>query len=116
MSEPRLKVADAQGRRVVTIDKPVFTIGRRTAADLQLVSTDVSREHADISSEDGKFVLRDRGSRYGTFVNGEAITERVLANGDRVRLGRTDAVELVFVTEEPTAPGFGESASDGSDL
>jgi pSer/pThr/pTyr-binding forkhead associated (FHA) protein len=49
MSEVRLQVTDAHGRRVVRLDMPRFTIGRRSASDLQVVSTDVSREHAQIS-------------------------------------------------------------------
>jgi hypothetical protein len=36
MSEGKLRVIDAHGRRVVPLDKPLFTIGRRSAADLQL--------------------------------------------------------------------------------
>jgi pSer/pThr/pTyr-binding forkhead associated (FHA) protein len=48
MPPPQLKVKDTQGRRVVSIDKPTFTIGRRSNADLQVVSTDISREHAEI--------------------------------------------------------------------
>jgi len=44
--EARLQVTDAQGRRVVLLDTPSFTIGRRSASNLQVVSTDVSREHA----------------------------------------------------------------------
>jgi len=92
--DARLQVTDSGGRRIVTLDKPVFLIGRRTAADLQLVNADVSREHAEIASDGLKYLLRDRGSRYGTFVNGEQVTERPLKHGDRIRLGRTDAVEL----------------------
>jgi phosphoserine phosphatase RsbU/P len=117
MSEARLHVTDAQGRRVVVLDRPLFMIGRRTSADLQIVSTDVSREHAEIAQEDGRYLLRDRGSRYGTFVNGEQVTERVLQPGDRIRLGRTDAIELIFVTESAKTTGFLDSGtSDGGDL
>ena len=46
-------------------------IGRRTESDLRLVGSDVSREHAEIVEQDGGWVLRDKGSRYGTYVNGE---------------------------------------------
>ena len=55
-------------------------------------------------------LLRDRGSRYGTFVNGEQVTERVLQHGDRIRLGRTDAIELVFMTEGAKTTGFLDTA------
>jgi sigma-B regulation protein RsbU (phosphoserine phosphatase) len=113
---PQLKVKDTQGRRVVPIDKPTFSIGRRSSADLQVVSTDVSREHAEIVLEGDHYVLRDRGSRYGTFVNGEAVTERPLINGDRIRLGRTDAVELVFALDLMDSSGLGDSATDITDL
>jgi serine phosphatase RsbU (regulator of sigma subunit) len=99
MAEDRLQVTDAHGRRVVRLDTPRFTIGRRSASDLQVVSTDVSREHAEITRIDGQFVVHDRGSRYGTYVNGEPVTERALVHGDRIRLGRTDAVELVLLTD-----------------
>jgi len=117
MSEARLHVTDSQGRRVVMLDRPVFLIGRRTSADLQIVSTDVSREHAEIAQEDGRFLLRDRASRYGTFVNGEQVTERILQHGDRIRLGRTEAIELVFMTEGAKTTGFLDAAaSDASDL
>src|SRR5688572_5569032 len=118
-ADARLQVNDNAGRRVVPLDKPVFIIGRRTAADLQLLNADVSREHAEIARDGVRFLLRDRGSRYGTFVNGEQITERPLEHGDRIRLGRTEGVELVFMTEQEAtahASGLREAASEGSDL
>jgi sigma-B regulation protein RsbU (phosphoserine phosphatase) len=115
MSEARLQVTEPQGRRVVPIGKELFTIGRRTNADLQVVSSDVSREHAEISRDGDVFLLRDRGSRYGTFVNGEAVTERRLTHGDRIRLGRTDLVELVFQIEGETS-ALGSGTSDVTDL
>jgi serine phosphatase RsbU (regulator of sigma subunit) len=118
MNEPRLQVTDSQGRRIITLDKPIFVIGRRTAADLQLVNADISREHAEIAREDDRFVLRDRGSRYGTFVNGEQIVEHVLEHGDRIRLGRTDGIELVFMADGTAtqASGLRDVASDAGDL
>lgn len=97
----RLQVDDPLGRRVVIIDKPVFRIGRRTESDLRSVGTDVSREHAEIvRHDDGGYVLRDRGSRCGTFVNDEQVTERALRHRDKIRLGRSGSAELVFLTDE----------------
>jgi serine phosphatase RsbU (regulator of sigma subunit) len=118
MSEARLQVTDSQGRRTVPLDKPVFVIGRRTAADLQLVNADISREHAEIAHDGTRFLLRDRGSRFGTFVNGEQITERPLEHGDRIRLGRTEGVELVFMSDATIthASGLRDAASDPGDL
>ena len=86
---PRLQVSDTQGRRIVPLDKPLFRIGRRHESELQIVSVDVSREHAEIEQDgNGGWLLRDRGSRCGTFVNNKPVTERVLAHGDQIRLGR----------------------------
>src|SRR5215216_1682266 len=118
MTEARLQVTDTNGRRVVPLDKAVFIIGRRTAADLQLANADVSREHAEIARDGLRFLLRDRGSRYGTFVNGEQVTERPLEHGDRIRLGRTEGIELVFMTDATAthASGLREAASDAGDL
>jgi sigma-B regulation protein RsbU (phosphoserine phosphatase) len=102
MPDGRLEVTDALGRRVIHIDKPVFSIGRRSGNDLQLVGSDVSRDHAEIALDNGRFLLRDRGSRYGTYVNGEAVSEHELKHGDLVRLGRSGGAELVFLLEDAT--------------
>ena len=113
--DARLQVTDSSGRRVVSVDKAIFLIGRRTAADLQLVNADVSREHAEIAQDGARYLLRDRGSRYGTFVNGEQITERALEHGDRIRLGRTDAIELVFMTESSSSTHISGLREIGTD-
>ena len=99
MPDARLEVTDAFGRRVVDISKPTFEIGRRETNDLRLAGSEVSRDHAEIVTANGAAVIRDRNSRYGTYVNGEQITERVLAHGDKVRLGRSGGAELVYLLE-----------------
>jgi serine phosphatase RsbU (regulator of sigma subunit) len=101
----RLEVTDALGRRVVPLEKPVFSIGRRSGNDLQLVGSDVSRDHAEIALEGEQYTLRDRGSRYGTFVNSEQVTEKPLVHGDLIRLGRSGGAEMVFLLEEAPVSG-----------
>jgi serine phosphatase RsbU (regulator of sigma subunit) len=97
-STASLEVVDALGRRVIPIDTLPFTIGRRETNVLRLAGSEVSRDHAEISADGGRFTIADRGSRYGTFVNGEQVTERQLAHGDRIRLGRSGGAEMVFMT------------------
>jgi phosphoserine phosphatase RsbU/P len=98
MPDARLEVTDALGRRIVPIAKEVFGIGRRETNDLRLAGSEVSRDHAEIVAVDGGFVVRDKQSRYGTYVNDEPITvDRPLAHGDRIRLGRSGGAELVFL-------------------
>jgi phosphoserine phosphatase RsbU/P len=106
---PRLVVTDALGRRIVSIDKPLFTIGRRTETDLRLPGADISRLHAEISIENGVCVLRDKESRFGTYVNGDRITERTLAHADQIRFGQTGDTDIVFFVDDE-APSVEKSA------
>jgi sigma-B regulation protein RsbU (phosphoserine phosphatase) len=106
---PRLVVTDALGRRIVNIDKPLFTIGRRSETDLRLPGADISRVHAEISIENGICIIRDKQSRFGTFVNGEKHGERVLAHGDQIRLGQAGDTEIVFFVDDE-APSVEKSA------
>jgi len=109
-ADARLEVNDAQGRRVVVLDKSAFTIGRRSANDLQLTGTDVSRDHAEILRSDGNYLIRDRGSRCGTYVNGAPVTERRLMHGDKIQVGRAAGAQLVFLVHD-TATDTGSRAS-----
>jgi serine phosphatase RsbU (regulator of sigma subunit) len=103
MAVPRLHVNDPRGEREVTLDHFPFTIGRRETNDLRLSGGEVSREHAEIVSVDGHVILRDRDSRYGTFVNGEAIKECPLRSGDRIALGRGGGADLEFCMDDRPA-------------
>jgi serine phosphatase RsbU (regulator of sigma subunit) len=89
----------------VPIEKDIFTIGRRTGNDLRLVGTDISREHAEVAREGEQYVIRDRQSRFGTFVNNAQVAEQALKHGDLIRLGRGGGVEMVFLIEPVAAPG-----------
>jgi sigma-B regulation protein RsbU (phosphoserine phosphatase) len=103
MPDARLEVTDALGRRIVPIAKDAFGIGRRETNDLRLAGSEVSRDHAEIVAASGGFVVRDKQSRYGTYVNDEPVTERPLAHGDRIRLGRSGGAELVFLLADTAA-------------
>ena len=116
MANARLEVNDGLGQRVVPITKAQLCIGRRTESDLRLVGSDVSREHAEIVEVNGEWVLRDKGSRYGTYVNGESITEHKLTNGDRVQFGRASGADVVFLTGEGVAHTDRSHASAVNDL
>jgi serine phosphatase RsbU (regulator of sigma subunit) len=94
----------------VPIDKPVFTIGRRSETDLCLPDADISRLHAEIHVENDVCTLHDRQSRFGTFVNGEKVEARVLKPGDQIRLGHSSGVDIVFVLDDE-APSAEKSAA-----
>ncbi len=86
--------ANSPTLRTVYVEQTPFTIGRGEESDLQVNSTSVSREHAELARASGGFQLRDLGSTNGTAVNGREITEAVLQDGDTVRIAD---VELTFV-------------------
>ena len=115
MADPHLQITDGQTQRTVKLDRDLFIIGRRGQADLPLNSADVSREHAEIVREGDQYRLRDRGSRFGTFVNDEQVTEQILVDGDTIRLGRVGSVELVFKLDGGTSTLW-NSGSEMGDL
>ena len=105
MPGARLEINDGLGSRVVPLDKPLIAIGRRGENDVRLSGSDVSRDHAEIAQANSSYVLRDRGSRYGTFVNGEQISaERPLRHGDRIQFGRASGTDVVFLIEDAAPP------------
>ena len=119
MAQARLEVNDGLGQRVVPLDKPLIAIGRRTESDLRLVGSDVSREHAEVVQVDGSWILRDKGSRYGTFVNGTALTgDHKLLSGDRVQFGRASGADVVFLTGDASSSSHSDrsQASAVNDL
>lgn len=98
----RLIVRDGADERIVQVERTPFTIGRREGNDLRMTGGEVSREHAEIVADGARTILRDRSSRYGTFVNDEPITECDIRPGDRIRLGRTGGGELVVAGSDAT--------------
>ncbi len=97
----RLKLTDQNSQREVPIDRDRLTLGRRAENDLCIAGSDVSREHAEIVMQaPGVYVIRDLGSRYGTFVNDEQITEHPLRHRDTIRFGRSGGATAVFLLED----------------
>jgi diguanylate cyclase (GGDEF)-like protein len=66
-----------------------MVIGRSSQANLQIDHESVSRRHARIVLTDNGVLLNDLGSTNGTYVNDEPITERTLAHGDLIKVGRS---------------------------
>lgn len=56
---------------------------------------DVSAQHAAIVFTGGRWIVRDLGSRNGTYVNGRRVREADLADRDRIRFG-ADGPEVEF--------------------
>lgn len=52
-----------------------------------LVGEGISRHHTEIFPRGKDWVVKDLGSKNGTYVNGQKITERTLATGDQIAIG-----------------------------
>ncbi|MBV9934737.1 MAG: FHA domain-containing protein, partial [Actinobacteria bacterium] len=103
------------GKLVFPLARFVNTLGRVDKGtgvhpDIDLaplgLGMSASRRHAEIEFADGRFVVRDLGSRLGTFVNGEPLTagvERALDNGDTITIG---AVTLLVDLEHTWPEGL----------
>jgi phosphoserine phosphatase RsbU/P len=93
---PSLVVIESGGQRTLTVKRSPFTVGRKADRDLVIADARVSREHAEIVSEGGKFFVVDAGSRHGTFVNGQRVQRHQLAGGDRLEFGIRENVQVLF--------------------
>ena len=63
--------------RALRFDAPrPLRIGRSIEADVVLAAASVSRQHAELRPAEDGWVLVDTGSQWGTFVEGQQITER----------------------------------------
>ncbi len=91
----------------VPLVKPVFTMGRHIDNDLQILSSSVSRHHAEILLEEGSYYITDKGSKSGTFVNGVKIVRQKLRDLDRIQLGSDEEYEIRFEVAGPEE-GAGE--------
>ena len=67
----------------VRLDADLVTIGRAESNVLGLRDMNVSRHHFSIERRGEVYIVQDRGSRNGTLVNGVAVLDKVLEEGDQ---------------------------------
>jgi hypothetical protein len=68
------------------LDKPVLTVGRLAASDVQIPSQRVSRLHAKMRWENGTWLIEDADSLNGIIYQGNRVEKHVLSTGDQVLL------------------------------
>lgn len=72
-----------------TPQKDVFKLGRGHESDLRINDISVSRCHAKIKLENGKFMLEDNQSKFGTLVLVKQRTPLLPGYNKAVQVGRT---------------------------
>lgn len=79
-------------------------LGRSLFTPNQLADRSISRVHCEVWLEGDRVLVRDCGSRNGTLVNEQAVTEQTLQPGDVIRLGGM-AVRLEEADLPPSSLG-----------
>ena len=89
-------------KQIIPLTKPVITLGRQLENDIVFHEDFLSRFHAEIVYENEKYVLYDKDSTSGTFVNGKKIDRCVLNSGDLISLAN---IYIMFVNNSPKIAG-----------
>ncbi|MDQ3962636.1 MAG: DUF3662 and FHA domain-containing protein [Actinomycetota bacterium] len=87
-----LVLLDDKGRakeRISITETPVV-IGRMSTCDVVLADPNVSRRHAELRTEAGRWLLVDLGSTNGTLVNGKLAREHELRGGEDLSFGTSE--------------------------
>jgi hypothetical protein len=91
-----VQTGDSSGKRFVAAGS-ALRVGRLAPAEVCVLDDPMlSGNHFCIEEQGQGYVLRDLQSRFGTLVNGQAVLEAPLQNGDTILAGRTKfTVELL---------------------
>lgn len=90
-----VSVDPATPKRRIVVKRLPAVIGRSSDAQVRVTDPWVSRRHCEIDRADGTLVVRDLGSKHGTFVNGERTGVAHLLPGDRLTIGAT-SLEILY--------------------
>lgn len=103
---PKLEVTRGKDVGAVHKLRLLTRIGRELDNTIVLTDTKASRHHAEISLEQGQWVIRDLGSYNKTYINDNELTEPVaLYDGDRLSIGETEfTLRMPVRPEAETAP------------
>jgi len=66
-----------------------YSIGRDRTNSVRLVSEWVSRFHAVLIQADNGYLIVDRGSQNGTYVDGKRVKSQLLVGNEEIRIGDT---------------------------
>src|SRR6185369_14608179 len=81
-----------EAARRVAVSATPLTLGTTSSADIVICDPTVSSRHCEIFSMDGGVIVRDLGSRNGTYVGGARIREAWGQEGMTVVVGQTSVV------------------------
>ena len=80
-----------------------FRIGRHTNCQIRPAGREVSRYHADVFIDEGRWWIQDLDSANGLFIDGRRIDKAEISGTTRVRLGRSGPVLTLAFEGSPAA-------------
>jgi hypothetical protein len=115
MNRLRMSVDGAFAQEIV-LTRQETTIGRKPHNDIVIDHLAVSSQHAVLRADQGDLWIEDLKSTNGTYVNGQAVSQRRLSHRDVIELGKVRfEVHLGNVDGgAEAAPGDPQSRSDGT--
>ncbi len=94
------------GKRVV--------IGRGDNADIQIVDTKISREHAELALAEGAYTITDLGAQNGVIVNDAKVKQKKLSDGEKVVIGQTVFRYNLIVVTHSVEMALAEATPDSN--
>ena len=85
-------------QQIVPLGQNNVRLGRHLDNDIVLHENAISRFHAEIRYEDGKYVLYDQNSTAGSYINNQRIEHCILNSGDVISLA---GLRIMFVNNDP---------------
>ena len=107
---PRLTWTEQGQPRSFEVERRLV-LGAAEGVDLRLDDPSISGLHAELDPQEGGLLVRDLGSRNGTFVNGVRVLSAVVPSNGEVRVGGT-AIAVSYAAT-PTAVELWPDASFG---
>ena len=86
-----------------------LVVGRAVNSDIPIYDPTISRQHAQLSAEDGGVRVKDLGSSNGTFLNGSRVSDTLAAPNDVLTFGK-----VAFYVREHAKPAAQPKEAPGA--
>src|SRR5436190_22828932 len=87
MPEIIVKLGDNVVQKYFFMNEPM-RVGRAPDNEIAIENLAISRNHAMVSSDNGRYYVEDLGSSNGTFVNGARVKRSEIADRDVISIGK----------------------------
>ena len=95
------------GRQACVLKDGTFTVGRSGTNQLVIQDSSVSAQHCELLVYGSEVIVRERGSRNGTFVDGVRVTgQSGVRHGQHVRFGTVETRLDIEAADEGSATGI----------